>query len=120
MASLTDRELAVSTATATIANGASLSGAVDGRGQALVGIAMPSGWTAANLTLQASADGATYNNVYDAAGTEYTITAAASRFIQVPVTSTQGFRSIKVRSGTSGSAVTQGADRDLVLVFRAV
>jgi hypothetical protein len=106
--------------TATIANGASLSGAVDlGAGAILSGIQMPAAWTAAGLTFQVSADGVTYANKFDAYGSEYSVpsaSATASQFISLPPSDFLGVRYIKVRSGTAGSAVAQGAERLLTLV----
>ena len=115
---------ALDTATVTIANGASLSGAATiTRGFALVGIEMPAAWTAATITLQvATATGAsaTFNNVYDTAGELALSQPAASRFLALPATLLLGAVQVKVRSGTSGAAVNQGAARDVKLVFREV
>ena len=106
--------------TATIANGASLSGAVDlGAGAILAGIQMPAAWTAASLTFQVSADGVTYANKFDALGTEYSVAsaaAAASQYIALPPADWLGVRYVKVRSGTAAAAVNQGAERALTLV----
>lgn len=102
--------------TATILNGASLSAAVDMGGRALVGILMPAAWTAAGITLQGSADGTTYADVYIAAGTEYALVVAASRFIILDPTLFRGFTFIKVRSGATGLPVVQLADRAVVLI----
>ena len=52
-----------STTTVTIANGQSLSGAVNLSGFTLIGIDLPSAWTTANLTLQASIDNSTWVDV---------------------------------------------------------
>jgi len=101
---------------ATIANAASLSGAVFLGSGTLIRIQMPTGWTAASLTFQVSEDGVTYQNHYDDAGNEVTLTVAASRSVQVTPDSLQGALYLKVRSGTSGSAVNQGAERVLTLV----
>lgn len=101
---------------ATIAISASLSGAVYLGSGTLSKIIMPAAWTAANLTFQVSDDNVTYSNLYDASGTEYVVTAAASRAIIVPVSEFQGFRYLKVRSGTAGVAVNQAAARTLSLV----
>lgn len=105
--------------TVTIANGASLSGELPvGRGCTVVGIVMPAAWTAANLTFQASHDGTTFNNLYDN-GTEYTITAAISRYIAVDPNKFDSISRLKVRSGTAGAPVNQtGADRAITLVVR--
>ena len=109
------------TTTGTIANGASLSGAVDVTSfidvgnPSPVGIIMPASWTTADLTFQASQNCSTYTNLYDALGNEYTVKAAASRFILLDRTAFVGFRCFKIRSGTSGSPVNQGAQRILTV-----
>lgn len=102
--------------TVTILNGASLSGAIDLGMYRLSRVVMPAAWTAADLTVQASHDGVTYSNLYDSANTEYLIKAAAAREIVVPNADFLGIRYLKLRSGTSGSAVNQGADRIITLV----
>lgn len=109
--------MATKTRTATIANGESLSAAVDLDGSTIVGIIMPAVWTAANLTLQMSADDTTFNNVYDELGAEKTITAAASRYIPLNPSDFLGADSFKLRSGTSGTPVNQGAARSIVVVL---
>lgn len=108
--------------TLTIANGTSLSGALDLSisGGPPVGIQMPAAWTAANLTFQVSHDGTTYQNFQDAAGTEIVAVAAASVFIALDPTIWFGVRFLKARSGTAGIPVNQGAERLLQLVFLAV
>lgn len=106
---------------ATIANGASLSGAVDLAGLTLVGIEIDeSGWTAAALTFQASTDGTDYDDLYDAAG-EATVASAqvaAGRYITLDPAKFQGVNHIKVRSGTGAVPVNQAAERTLALVAR--
>lgn len=102
----------------TIANGAALSGAVNLTGHLLVGVIMPSAWSAANLTFQVSRDGVIYNDVYDSAGNEKTVNAAASRHVMVDPITMAGAEYLKVRSGTTGAPVNQGGDRALVLVLR--
>lgn len=107
--------------TVTIANGASLSGEVDLEGFALVGIIMPAAWTAAVLTFAAaSGSGGTFNPVYDDAGVEVSAQAAAARSIGVDsaAVALASFRFLKVRSGTSGAAVNQDADRTITLVLK--
>lgn len=104
-------------ASVVIASAASLSGAVDLGSSRLARIAMPATWTAANLTFSVSYDGTTFSNLYDAAGVEYTVQAAASREIIVPLTDFIGVQRMKVRSGTAAAAVVQGGDRTLNLVL---
>ena len=106
------------TKTATIAAGASLSGAVGTGGLDLVAIITPSGWDAADITFQALYNGSTYFNCYiSTADTEVTIQAGASRFITIPAGTLSGAASVKVRSGTAASAVNQGDAVDVGLIF---
>lgn len=98
--------------TATIEDEGSLSDAVQLEGLNLEAIIVPSGWTAADITFQASADGGTtWYNVHDSGGdTELTVQAAASRYIgllEAAKAPLRGAPRLKVRSGTAGSAVAQ-------------
>lgn len=108
---------AVERKTAVIASGESLSGAVDLGGRKLVAIVMPAEWTAAGMTFQASPDGVTYYNVYDGA-TERSLSVAASYYSALNIADWVGIRWVKVRSGTAGSAVNQGAERTITLVVQ--
>ena len=108
---------AIETTTATIDNGASLSGVVDLGGRKLVAIVMPASWTAASLTFQASPDNVTYYNVYDGS-TERTLAVAASYYSALAIGDWVGFRYLKIRSGTAASAVNQGGARVLTLVIQ--
>jgi hypothetical protein len=109
--------LALETRTVTIANGASLSDAVDLGGRKLIAIDMPASWTAASLTFQASVDGTTFDNVYDGA-TERSLTVAASYYSMLNIGDWVGCRYLKLRSGTAASAVNQGGDRVITLVLQ--
>lgn len=104
--------------TATILNGASLSAAVSLLSQRLVAIIMPAAWTAAGLTFQASDDGTNYYNLHDGAGTEVSLTVAASRYVRLTPADWSRIRYLKVRSGTSGVPVNQGADRAIILLTK--
>jgi hypothetical protein len=103
---------------ATIANGASLSGAVNLGNGGLAAIVMPSAWTAAVLTFQGSSDGTNFYNLYDDTGSEITATVSTSRIVALQPSLFAGLRYVKVRSGTSGAAVNQGGERALVLLTR--
>lgn len=94
--------------TVTIANGQSLSGAISLGGGLLAAVAMPSGWTAAALSFQASDDGDTYRDVHNDDGAEYTVITAASRHVAIDPSKFSGAQWIKVRSGTAGTPVNQG------------
>lgn len=113
------------TATANIANGASLSGAValtaysQNGGLHPTAIVMPAAWTAAAITLQGSIDGCqTFQNIFLQAGTEYTVTSpAASEYMVLNPNDLVGINCLKVRSGTSASPVNQGAARAILVVL---
>jgi hypothetical protein len=105
------------TTTATIANGASLSGIVDLGLSDLVAIIMPSAWTAANLTYQFSIDGVNFYDAYSATAELSSTAAAASRIISINAANYDAGRYIKIRSGTSATPVNQAADRILTLVL---
>ncbi len=112
---------ALDTVSFTIPGGSSMSETINVGGLRPFCLIMPSAWTTANLTFQASYDaGTTWNNLYDINGNEIVASAAASRCITmdpVPFASTQYLR---VRSGVSGLAVAQGADRLIKLILRAI
>lgn len=104
----------------TISAGQSVSNAVQLAERLLVGIVMPSGWAAADLTFQASRDNVTYRNVYDDSGNEKAVVAAASRHIVITPSDFAGIEWLKIRSGTSGVPVAQTADQTITLVVRPV
>lgn len=106
-------------ATATIANGASLSDAVDLQGCRAVAIRMPAAWTTAVLTFQGSEDDSNYADVYTAGGVELQYAAAASRWIILEPQHFLGIRYLKIRSGTSGTPANQGAARSIVVMAQA-
>lgn len=99
-----------------ILSGASVSAAFYvGHGQ-LTGIQMPTAWTAASLTFQGSMDGVTFQDIYDPSGTEVTSTVSASQLVTVDKFT--GAIWMKIRSGTSGTPVNQGADRTLTVLVQ--
>lgn len=104
--------------TVTIAASAALASALYVGPGRLVSIQMPAAWTTANLTFQGSADGTTYTDIYDKAGTELSVTAAASQMLLLQTLLAQGGLDgalwLKIRSGTTGSPVNQGAARSLI------
>jgi hypothetical protein len=99
--------------TATIAAGASLSGAVDCQLGRVRGLVLPAVWDTAALTFQVSADGVTYKNLYDNGGTEVNFTVAAGRAVGIDHDKSAilgEWRYLKIRSGTSGTPVNQTAE----------
>lgn len=101
----------------TIDSGTSITAAINLGGRIPVGIIMPAAWTAANITFQASADGSSFADIYDASG-EYALTnAAADRYLDLDSNVFFGPLHLKVRSGTTGTPVNQGAERVLTLLL---
>lgn len=92
---------------------------IDLQGCTPAAIEMPAAWDTANLTFSvASTLTGTYKDVYDEFGSEVTVTAAASRFIRLNAGDWWGMRYLKIRSGTSGTPVTQTAARILTIHCR--
>jgi hypothetical protein len=104
----------------TIPNGTALSNPIDLGAKVLCAIIVPSAWTAAGLSFQASDDGgATWFNIYDSTGTEAVVgsgAVVAGRRISLDPSLFAGVDFIRVRSGTSGVPVNQAADRVASLV----
>lgn len=124
---MTDRQ---SYADVAIANGAALSGETDLRNHDLLAIELPAAWTAASITFQSCVrnDGAsnaaslteTFQDVFDSAGAEVTITAVQGHYVvltEAQMHALRGLGRTKVRSGTTGTPVNQGAARVLRLVL---
>jgi hypothetical protein len=104
------------TGSITILNGASLSNAIALDNRTVVAIILPSAWTAASITFQASVDGTNYFNVYTQT-TELSATVGASYFVVLPrTTGLESARYIKIRSGTSATPVNQSADRVISVI----
>ncbi len=107
--------------TVTIADSASLSGASatpDGGGELiLMGFQTDSAWDTNAVTFQGLVPGGSFANVFGDTA-EYSIAGVvASTFYAVDPLKFTAFESIKVRSGTSGSAVNQSGATVITLVF---
>lgn len=107
------------TLTVTIAQDASLSAALNLNHATPVQLQMPAAWDAANITFQCSYDNSTFTDLYDQYGTEYSVTAAASRSVILTPADFTGCRYMKVRSGTASVPVAQTAARSLILLMKA-
>lgn len=104
---------------AKIASGTSLSAEADIGSKLLVGVVMPATWDAASVTFQVSLDGGqTFLDLHNVTA-EVSLVAAASQFIALDPAAYRGVNAIKVRSGTSASAVNQTADRIVGLAVRS-
>ena len=96
----------------TISNGTSLSPAVLIGPKTLVGVALPSGWAAANLSLQASWDGTNYFEFGNSAGLfAITTSGTVGEVIGLDPNIFRGIVAIKIRSGTAASPVNQVGDQ---------
>lgn len=118
--------------TVRITSGQSLSLPVAIQDHVLVAIQVPAAWTAAALTFQGAVgvgkgdqagSGTTWGDVYDDAGVEVSIAQANVVPGRVLVNASileklAALPAIRIRSGTSGAAVAQGADRDIVLLLK--
>jgi hypothetical protein len=105
----------------TILSGASLSNAALIGDHVFVGLQMPAAWTAASMTFQVSDDdGVTWHNLYDDGGNEVTINPTTPAGLRLAITPDAfgGVTFLKIRSGTSGAPVVQGADRALTVITR--
>lgn len=102
---------------ASIASGQTTSAEIDLLGTALCGIFMPAAFTGTTIKISAaSASGGTFVTVTDGAGTDYSLTVAASKYVPVSnLAIVSGLRFIKLISGSS-----EGADRSLTLAVRPV
>lgn len=100
----------------TIASGASLSAAVNLGEYRLTGIEIPATFGPTTLTFQASVNGTDWFNLYDASGTEKSVTVAVSRRVILSPADFYGIQYLKVRGGTSGSPTTVGGDRVIKLI----
>lgn len=101
--------------TATIANGATTSGAIDLGGGALVGIRTPATLTGTSFAVQAADEAGNFLAVYDSSGNAVAITAAADRHIYLNPANFAGLRQIKLVSNAS-----EGGDRTITLIVRPV
>jgi hypothetical protein len=86
-------------------------------------VVIPNGWTAANLTFQGSVDGVNFFDLFTGdAGTEaaYTITntSTTGRLFAIDGTKFMGLSAFRIRSGTAGVPVAQGAGATLQVGLR--
>lgn len=99
--------------TVTILNGTTVSNAIDLQEAEVVAVITPAALTGVAITFQASHDGVTYKQVTKEDGTAYSITVAASKYVNIPRTALNGVRFLKLVSGSA-----EGADRDIILMKR--
>ena len=104
--------------TVMIANGASLSDAVDLYGFTVKALLVPAAWTAAPVSFAASFDNGSFGDCFNQEGAEYMINIGASRLIPLSLSALfDAGRYFKLRSGTAAVPVNQGAARILTLLL---
>jgi hypothetical protein len=96
---------------ATIANRASLSGAIDCSAAPPVRISAPASWTAAGLTFQVSSDGITFEDLFDITGNEVMVNVTPGTVVRLSAAWAVSPVWLKLRSGTRKAPVMQAADR---------
>ncbi len=101
----------------TIANGQSLSDAVDVGSGRVLGFNLPT-LTAAVLTFQGSDDGVTFANLKDAAGVEVQVSSSTGGIFVTAPAALQAVVFLKIRTGTAGAPVNQGAQRVIGVVVK--
>ena len=99
-----------------------LSAVIDLANLTLVGLALSTDWTAANITFSVSFDNTTFYTMYDALGSEYSVTVstAALGYVALDPADFAGVNYVKFRSGTTGTPVAQGDARTLFAYSRRV
>lgn len=116
--------MGVMQASVTIANGATVSAAVDLGGHMLCGIQMPAAFTGTTISFQASTTPPDYSRdasgpaptfvpVHDAAGAAVTYTVGASRYVAFDPAIFSGIRQLKIVS-----SLTELAARTLIVALR--
>ena len=105
--------------TVTIANGESLSSSVTLDRRPILAILTPSGWDDAVMTFQVSLDGQTYYELVEEDGSAASLAVEAGTMLRTDnLDQWAGYSHMKVRSGTSGSAVAQTGAKVVTIVVR--
>jgi hypothetical protein len=105
-----------------ITSGQSLSNALPLGGKIVVGLQMPSSWTAAGLTFQAApVDGVTFGELQDGAGNPITLaTVTAGIVVNINPATWRAIGALKIRSGTVGAPVAQAVTVTINVLTRSV
>jgi hypothetical protein len=99
--------------TVSIANGATVSSAIDLQGRGLVQVIMPAAFTGSAITFQASPDNVTFQALYNTANTALSMTVTQGRTYMISPSDLVGVRYLKLVSGSA-----EGAARTITLVSR--
>jgi len=84
-----------------------------------VAIFMPAAWQAAAISFQGSIDGTNFYDLYDDGGNQISLTVAQQRTVVLAAGALAGVPYLKFRSGLTGAAVDQTAERVLTVMLRS-
>lgn len=102
-------------ATCTIGSGGTLSGVVNISGASYIGLQPPAAFTVAAITFLVSADGVTYQTLYDQALTEVAITLGTAPAYSISMGSIGNLLApwsyVRIYSGSAATPVAQTAAR---------
>lgn len=115
MTVLNDKAIDFRTETVTIANGATVSSAIDLQGCTMCGIILPAAFTGVALTFQVSDDNVTYQAAYNTSNTALSATVAQGRSYMLTPTDFAGVRYVKLVSGSA-----EGAARTIKILTRVM
>ena len=102
-----------------IADGGFLSSAVTLSRRPVLSIIVPAGWDDAVLTFQVSIDGITFYELLDEDGAAVSLTVSAGTVARTTdLDQWAGYNYMKIRSGTSGTPVTQSGAVTIYLTVR--
>ncbi len=107
----------------------SLSGMVDLGGFNLVALEMPEAWTGTAITFQAKAERSAtsaestedWDNVYDDAGTEVSVTVASNRIVVIGTVTKAAIgalRFIRIRAGSAAAPNDQNPAKEIRLILK--
>ena len=107
--------------TVTIADGASLSGAINLHNMTLVSLQIPASWTSAKISFAASLDDTTFGSLLTPTG-EIASTAALAdgNVLALDPSAFFGQQYLKVRSGTAAAATNQTGAKIIRVVARSM
>lgn len=108
--------MSLSTVTAVIPGTGSVSAGVQLANQGLIGLYFPGNFANASLSFLVSLDNTTWLTLVDPFGNEVAIPSQASQQVGLDPDDFLGYTYIKVRSGTSGSPITQPSDAAVSLI----
>lgn len=105
----------------TIAEGASMSDAVNAFDDSIIGLFTYGDWDTAVITFQVSYHGGTtYLPVYDSNGSELEIEFDNDQYVSLNPTLLPGVQHVKLQSGTTAIPVNQTAAVDIYIVTKRV